>query len=375
MTKPIKIGMVVPFTGPPALRVNGPMMHAGTAACISLYNEQGGHHGRPVELIVEDSAYDIEVTASAFRKLVEEDEVVALLNTNGTPQITAAMPYLRSQGVPLLLPFGGADEWFQPPQWGVYGVQAPFNDFGHLLGQWVARDGHKRVTVLHPHYPEVMPLMAQQSCSVFSEVCANDASIECVEVQLGCTDGTAMADAILSRKPDAIIVLVNWPELIAVTQELQRRGHNIPLYSWSANVTQSTAARGGDLLDGMKGYASIIVGPESSTPAVDTYRSAMARFFPDQPPDFMSLTAFAHTRLFTHALDLIEGKADTSQIVAAFERLDAQETGILPPVTFTPKRHMGVSAVQPMQLKGGIWMPTGDTETLPLELLRYETTE
>src|SRR3974390_259212 len=120
MVEPIKIGMFVPFTGPPALRINGHQIYAGTAAWLTLFNEAGGHHGRPIELLVEDSGYDIAKTAAAIRKLAEEDGVVAFLNANGTPQITAAMPYIQSRKLPLLLPFAGAEAWFHPPKWGVF---------------------------------------------------------------------------------------------------------------------------------------------------------------------------------------------------------------------------------------------------------------
>ena len=358
--------MLIPSTGPPALRISASQILAGTSAWLEYFNERGGHRGQRIELLIEDSGYDIAKTANAIRKLAEEAGVLALLNSNGTPQLAAAMPYIQSRRLPLLLPFAGEETWYYPPQWGVFGVQAPFNDIGRLLGQWAALEGHQRVAVLYPDYPELSSRMAQQACLGFNAAKpGEDARISNVCVPLGSENGGMMADAILDQNPDAMIVLVNWLELVAAAHELYRRGRKLQLYSWSANVTQHVASRGAATLEGMKGYAEPLFGPTAETSSARTYRAAMAQYFPKQPPDFLSMTAFARAMVFTSALNQISGEVDADSIVDAFESLDNLETGLLPPVTFTPSRHIGVREVQAMQLREGIWQ-TIRTTTMPL---------
>lgn len=361
----IKVGMVLPFSGLPALRENGRRIHCGTAAWINSYNERGGHAGRQVELIVEDSAYDTAVLAKAVRKLNEQDDVVALLNTNGTPQLTAAMPYMQREKLPLLLPFAGAEEWYNPPRWGVIGVQPPFNESGYLLGKWAAAEGHRNVAIFHPDYPEISVSMAQYAKRGFDATAANDGGAEFVCVPLGSTDGKAMADAILSHEPDAVIVLVNWPELTSALTEIVARGKSLPCYSWAANVTQQIADQGGNLLEGMKGQAATIVTPDGESLAAAEYRDALSRYFPDQAPDITSLTAFAHAQIFTTALDTISGNVTRDSLVAAFEALGTVERHILPTVSFSSGEHLGASAIQRMQIINGRWRPIGDEEQFP----------
>jgi len=77
------------------------------------------------------------------------------------------------------------------------------------------------------------------------------------------------------------------------------------------------------------------------------------------------MTAFARAMIFTSALSRVSGEVDADSIVGAFESLDNLETGLLPPVTFTPSRHIGVREVQAMQLREGIWQ-TIRTTTMPL---------
>lgn len=359
----IKIGTFWPFTGPPGVRVIAPKLWAGTASCLTVFNERGGMGGRQVELIVQDSGYDTTQTAIAARKLVEDDGVIALLNANGTPQITEILPYLQKRAVPLLLPFAGAQEWYNPPRPGVLGLNSPFNDIGILLGRWAVRDGHRQIAILYPDYPPISAEMAQRVTEGFIEAGAEVADLICVP--LGSQDGAVMADAIERAVPEALVILTNLPELRAATSVLHSRGTALPLYSWNANVTQAVAASLGELIDGMKGYSDLIADPLSDHPSIREYREVMARDFPEQAPDALSLQSFGHTAVFLEALSRISGPVTGRALVDALYSLDDFETGILPPVTFNRTKHIGIDAVQPMHCVSRGWMPCGPLATLP----------
>ncbi len=363
MSDPIRIGTFWPFTGPPGVQVNAAHLQAGTATAIAAFNERGGLRGRPVHLLVEDSGYDTEMTARAARKLIDEDGVVALLNANGTPQITALLPYLGASGIPLLLPFGGADEWYDPPRGWILGLNAPFNDIGVLLGRWAADDGCRSIAVLYPDYPPTSTTMAQRVARGFEEAGGDGAHL--VRVTLGSRDGTGMADAIEEIAPDAVVILTNRPELEVLTGELHRRRRPLPLYSWSSNVTESTAAELGALIEGMKGHAQILADPAADLPLVQHYRALMARDSPDLRLDTRSLQAFAHTSVFTEALSRIPGEVTEQTIVEAFLSLDGYDTGILGPVSFTADKPIGITTVQPMQLRDGHWVTCAEPQCLP----------
>ncbi|WP_066554714.1 ABC transporter substrate-binding protein [Croceicoccus bisphenolivorans] len=365
--EPIKVGMVVPFSGLPALRENGVRIHAGTAAWINVYNARCERRDRQIDLLVEDNGYDIEITARAIRKLNEEDGVVALLNTNGTPQLTAALPYLEQEALPLLLPFAGDKQWYDPVRRGLFGVQPPFNESGYLLGQWAAEEGHCKVVVFHPDYPEISVEMAELAQQGYHAVGLAGGSVVPVCVPLGSTDGEALADAIMAHDPDAVIVLVNWPELTAAMAVLKERGVRLSLYSWAANVTRQIAEIGEGLLEGMKGHAAPILAPDADAPVAALYREALAQYFPEQVPDVLSMTAFAHARIFTDVIERIDGPITRESLVAAFETAGEIDADILPPVRFSEDRHMGATAIQPMLISDGKWQPCGEPSPLPYD--------
>src|ERR1700748_3820800 len=69
---PIKIGMVDPLTGVYAAIAQNEVIGAKLAA--EQINAKGGILGRPIELLVEDSANDVGTGVQKTRKLIERDQ-------------------------------------------------------------------------------------------------------------------------------------------------------------------------------------------------------------------------------------------------------------------------------------------------------------
>ncbi len=79
-----------------------------------MINDQVGVNGRKINFISRDDGYIPPKTVEVVRKLVEEDQVLLLFNTLGTPPNTAIHGYLNDNKVPQLLVASGADQWNDP---------------------------------------------------------------------------------------------------------------------------------------------------------------------------------------------------------------------------------------------------------------------
>ena len=82
---PILIGQSLPLSGPvaPALV---PIVQGQNLALEQL-NRKGGIHGRPVQLVQLDDAYDPRRTVENVQTLIERDKVVALTGLASTPGV------------------------------------------------------------------------------------------------------------------------------------------------------------------------------------------------------------------------------------------------------------------------------------------------
>ncbi len=107
----IKIGQTVPHSGPGSLY--GVLGRVGEAY-FQMLNEKGGINGRQVKFLTMDDAYSAPKCVEATRRLVEQEEVLALFGSLGTAPQTAVHKYLNSKGVPQLLLNTGASKWNDP---------------------------------------------------------------------------------------------------------------------------------------------------------------------------------------------------------------------------------------------------------------------
>src|ERR1700693_2772714 len=70
---PVRIGMVDPLTGVYAAIAQGEVV--GAKFATEEINKKGGILGRPVELLIEDSAHAVGTGVQKTRKLIERDQV------------------------------------------------------------------------------------------------------------------------------------------------------------------------------------------------------------------------------------------------------------------------------------------------------------
>ncbi|MEI7444949.1 MAG: ABC transporter substrate-binding protein [Burkholderiales bacterium] len=109
--KEIKVGGISPYSGPASA-------YGTIGKAIDAYfkkvNAEGGINGRQVKFITLDDGYNPARTVEQTRKLVEQEEVLLLFNTLGTPPNTAIHKYMNQKKVPQLFVATGATLWGDP---------------------------------------------------------------------------------------------------------------------------------------------------------------------------------------------------------------------------------------------------------------------
>ena len=107
----IRIGQTMPYSGPAS--AYGTVGRA-EAAYFQMVNDQGGVNGRKIALISLDDGYSPPKTVEQVRRLVEQDQVLLIYQSLGTPTNTAIQRYLNAAKVPQLFVATGATKWGDP---------------------------------------------------------------------------------------------------------------------------------------------------------------------------------------------------------------------------------------------------------------------
>jgi branched-chain amino acid transport system substrate-binding protein len=107
----IKIGNTSPYSGPLS---NASPIPLSMEAYFKMINAQGGVNGRKITWISYDDGYSPPKTVEMTRKLVEDDNVLFISGSVGTPTNSAVWHYMNEKKVPQLFPSTGATKWDDP---------------------------------------------------------------------------------------------------------------------------------------------------------------------------------------------------------------------------------------------------------------------
>ena len=352
--KEIRLGTWVPLTGP--LAAYGVPFRAGADAYINMVNDKGGIKGRKIVLIVEDNAYNPQRTVAAARKLVSRDEVLAIGMPFGAVSASAFDYVLGESKVPMVNSYGSALEWFTPPKENLFGVMALYESQARSIGRWMVKDGHKSVAVVHSALAGFVNVAAQVEPGVKSA--SPTVKVEMVPTKFGTTDYSPIALDLARKNPDAVALILAQGEMIAAAKELRQQGYKGAFYTYSPSVANSVLELGGPALEGAKAIG-LTVPVDADTPALRQYREALAKYSPGEKPDYVSLIGYALTMATVEGLRRIDGPINRPNLVKALYSIRDYDTGIFPPISYAPDRHLGVTRIQRVVAKGGQWVAVG----------------
>lgn len=353
----VKIGSWIALSGP--IAIYGVPLRAGADAYFKAVNDAGGINGRKIDWIVEDNAYNPQQTIAIARKLITSDNIFAAVLPHGTAQSAAAFPFaIEQHKLPILLPYGQAINWYEPdPIPGVLGLHVLYETQAEALGRMAVQDGHKKImTTFGAHAAfEAVANYVEPGAKAIDP----NATVEKLAVKMGTTDYGPIALDISRKAPDAIVAIQTLQEVALLAKSLRQQGSNVQIYVYAPAVANATIELGGEFVEGLKS-TSLTTSPLDDTPAAKEYRDNLAKYFPDQKPDFISYLGYGAAKIFGEALRRSKEPLTRESIINGFYALDGYDSGIFPPVEYSAEKPLGGHFLNPMVVKDGKWVQVGD---------------
>jgi len=134
----IKIGNIKPYSGPASAYA---VIGKTETAYFQKVNDEGGINGRKIDFISYDDGYSPPKTFEQARKLVEDDGVLLIFNSLGTPTNSAIRIYMNENKVPQLFVATGATKWNDPKQfpW-TMGWQPSYQAEGRIYAKYILKE-------------------------------------------------------------------------------------------------------------------------------------------------------------------------------------------------------------------------------------------
>jgi branched-chain amino acid transport system substrate-binding protein len=136
--KEIKIGNINPYSGPASAYGT---IGRGIAAYVKKVNDEGGINGRKINFITYDDGYAPPKAVEQARRLVEQDRVLFIFQSLGTPSNSAIWKYMNDKHVPQLFVATGATKWGDPAghPW-TMGWQPTYQTEAHIYAHYLLKN-------------------------------------------------------------------------------------------------------------------------------------------------------------------------------------------------------------------------------------------
>jgi ABC-type branched-subunit amino acid transport system substrate-binding protein len=361
----IRFGISAPFTGP--AKELGQNMKLGIEAAFNVANANGGVYGRQVRLVAADDGYEPARTAVTMPQLYEKDQVFGLVGNVGTPTAVVALPYALDRKMLFFGAFTGAGLLRNdPPDRYVFNYRASYAEETAAVVNYLVKV--RRLS------PEQIAVFAQQDAygdagfsgvekAIRSLQGGNESPILRLNYQRNTVDvDDAVAqlqqrNAQLQQKRHAPIrAVIMVPTYRAAAKFIEKTRDLYPdmIYT-SVSFVGSTALADELMLLGKRYATGVIV--TQVVPAVDghsslvlDYKSALAKYFPGQAPDYVSLEGYVDASVLIAALQRNGAQLDTERLVGTMENLRDLDIGLGTPVIFSRSDHQGMHKVWGTQL-------------------------
>jgi branched-chain amino acid transport system substrate-binding protein len=226
----VKVGGFAAQSGPVA--PIGISVRKGFEAYIKHVNDNGGAHGRQIEIVnVIDEQFDGAKGLAATRQLVDSDKVFALAPILGTPGVQASMDYWVETGVPVVYPMTGLEQTAHPPKENVFAVQPNNLDEAAVLAQYVVKElGKKKIAVFWQNSD-----MGKEGLKGIQEH-VKTLGAEIVYEAPHDAKAVDFATPVLNAKAkgaEAVVIYTTLAETVGVLKEMAKQGYDaVPITSY-----------------------------------------------------------------------------------------------------------------------------------------------
>src|SRR5437867_3036903 len=239
--EPIRVGHVASLTGDTA--TFGQSTDRGMRMALEEINARGGALGRPIELLSEDDRSITEEARTAAQKLLQRDQVVALLGEIASSRSLAAAPEAQRARVPMISP-GSTNP--KVTEVGDYIFRACFID--PFQGTVMARFAReqldvKKVAILFDFKQDYSVGLADYFRDTFKKLGGEIVAEE--RYTSGDIEFRAQLTTIRAAQPDAIFVPGYYTELGLIAKQARELGIDVPLLGGDGWDSEKTLEIGG----------------------------------------------------------------------------------------------------------------------------------
>ncbi|APX16662.1 ABC transporter substrate-binding protein [Phaeobacter inhibens] len=317
-------------------------------------NANGGVHGRQIRFVVEDNGYQIPRAMQGYNKLLNRDQVFAMLLSLGTPMNIAGFKLLDPKGIPNISPLTAARQMLQDP------VDNKFIGFSSYYDQVQAG-----VSYLAEEFD------AKEVCSMYipsdfgkeiregSADIAADLGLRFAAETTHKPDELDFVGSLTKLKAegcDVVTMALGVRQGITVVGTAKKLGWtDVKFLNTSAGFLEVVAAVPGGVTDGLyaaAGWADLIARADDEVPA-KFMADYEAKF--GQPAGGFAMLGYSAANTVVNALEAAGPELTHESFIKGMESLDFFDALTDTQITYGPDDHRGADVIVISVVENGLW--------------------
>jgi ABC-type branched-subunit amino acid transport system substrate-binding protein len=343
--KEIRFGIAAPFSG--SSRELGRQMKLGIDTAFNRVNDTGGVNGRMLRLLAADDGYEPSRTLDAMKTLYDKDQVFGFVGNVGTPTAAVAIPFALERRALFFGAFTGANILRNdPPDRYVFNYRASYAEETDAVVHYLIR--------IRKLQPRQIAVFAQADAygdagfagvaKAFRTLGVNDASVLRLNYKRNTLDVDDAVSTLKAQKGQirAVVMVATYR---AAAKFIERTRDSYPgmIYS-NVSCVGATALADELMLLGPRYANGVIVtqvvpavGGYSS--AVLEYKNALAKYFPGEAPDYVSLEGYIAANVLIQAIKQTGPELNTEKLIDNLEAMRNIDLGLGTALNFGRAEH------------------------------------
>ena len=321
----------------------------GSKVWFNEVNAAGGIHGRRIDFLTYDDAYEPDKTVANSRQLIAEDSVFMLFEYVGTPTSVQIIEMVHDEDIPAFGFLTGAEALRTPFRPNMFHVRASYyHEAEGAIAYFVDHLGFEKIAVMYQDDAFGLAVLAGVQLSMRRrglEIIATDGFAR------GSLELDRPVDTISNSGADAVILVGTYTPLAKFIKGVHEAGHQ-PYFHTVSFV--GSEAFGRAILEedvDRSQFDRIIVTQVVPSPysedleAVREYQAQLAKHFPEETPNFVSLEGYINARALTRVLSETGRNLSRETMKQTIESMSRIDIGIGMPLTFGLFDHSGLDDI------------------------------
>ena len=321
----------------------------GSKVWFNEVNAAGGIHGRRIDFLTYDDAYEPDKTVANSRQLIAEDSVFMLFDYVGTPTSVQIIEMVHDEDIPSFGFLTGAEALRTPFRPNMFHVRASYyHEAEGAIAYFVDHLGLEKIAVMYQDDAFGLAVLAGVQLSMRRrglEIIATDGFAR------GSLELDRPVDTISNSGADAVILVGTYTPLAKFIKGVHEAGHQ-PYFHTVSFV--GSEAFGRAILEedvDRSQFDRIIVTQVVPSPysedleAVRDYQAQLTKHFPEETPNFVSLEGYINARALTRILSETGRNLSRERMKQTIEGMPRIDIGIGMPLTFGLFDHSGLDDI------------------------------